>query len=47
MLRLDSAVFDENGMLKRDLAEDWMHLNAAGYALMNKIAAEKCAAGKS
>lgn len=33
-----SAVVDEKGMLRRDLAEDGLHPNKAGYALMAPLA---------
>src|SRR5207245_11535268 len=33
-----SAVVDEKGMLKRDLAEDGLHPNKAGYAIMAPVA---------
>ena len=33
-----SAVVDEKGMLKRELAEDGLHPNKAGYAIMAPMA---------
>jgi len=33
-----SAMVDEHGLLKKDLAEDGLHPNAAGYALMAPLA---------
>ena len=33
-----SAVVDEHGMLKRDLSEDGLHPNAAGYKIMAPLA---------
>jgi lysophospholipase L1-like esterase len=40
MMYLDyyTAVVDEKGMLRRDLAEDGLHPNAAGYTLMARLA---------
>jgi lysophospholipase L1-like esterase len=32
------AMVDEKGMLKRDLAEDGLHPNKAGYTLMAPLA---------
>ena len=32
-----SAMLDERGMLKRDLSEDGVHPNAAGYAVMAQV----------
>jgi lysophospholipase L1-like esterase len=34
-----SAMLDEHGLLKRELADDGLHPNAAGYALMVKMLA--------
>jgi len=33
-----SAMVDEKGLLKRDLAEDGLHPNKAGYAIMAPLA---------
>jgi lysophospholipase L1-like esterase len=33
-----SAVVDEKGLLKRDLADDGLHPNKAGYAIMAPLA---------
>jgi len=33
-----SALVDEQGMLKKDLAEDGLHPNAAGYKIMAPLA---------
>jgi len=33
-----SAMVDERGMLKKELSEDGLHPNAAGYALMAPLA---------
>ncbi len=33
-----SAVADDEGLLKRDLADDGLHPNKAGYALMAPLA---------
>ncbi len=33
-----SAMVDENGLLKKDLSEDGLHPNAAGYAVMAPLA---------
>jgi lysophospholipase L1-like esterase len=33
-----SAMVDDRGMLRRDLAEDGLHPNAAGYAIMARLA---------
>src|SRR6266403_1579342 len=41
-----AAVVDENGMLKRDLANDGLHPNRAGYAIMVPLA-EKAIANAS
>ena len=35
-----SAMVDDHGMLRRDLAEDGLHPNAAGYAVMARLADE-------
>ena len=44
-----SAMVDEKGMLKQNLAEDGLHPNKAGYALMAPLAEaaiQKAMAGK-
>jgi lysophospholipase L1-like esterase len=33
-----SAMVDDRGMLRRDLAEDGLHPNATGYAIMARLA---------
>ena len=33
-----NAMVDEKGLLKRDLAEDGLHPNKAGYAIMAPLA---------
>jgi lysophospholipase L1-like esterase len=35
-----SAMVDDRGMLRRDLAEDGLHPNATGYAIMARLADE-------
>ena len=45
-----SAVFDDKGMLKRDLADDGLHPNRAGFAIMAPLAEKaiaKALAGRS
>jgi len=42
-----TAMVDDKGLLRRELAEDGLHPNAAGYAIMSKLAAAAIAKAQS